>query len=122
MSKPTRDDVDAALLAAIAACERLVAVAEAAGDEHLSIMAKPAVSVLRRQMVKREEAQPACAAIEPEPVGLAGTIVESGPFCDWETCGAPLDGPARPGCGSQYIHDGRYKSHPAWVDALKEKR
>ena len=37
----------------------------------------------------------------PEPPVSA---VEVGPFCAWPSCGAPLSGPGRPGCGSPYLH------------------
>ena len=48
-------DVHAALLGAVEACERLVAVAAAAGDERLAAMARPAAGTLRRQLAEREE-------------------------------------------------------------------
>lgn len=50
-------------------------------------------------------------------VSAAGSVavVESGPFCAWDQCLAPLDGPARFGCGSQYIHDGRYRHLSAYA-------
>ena len=40
------------------------------------------------------------APVEPAPV------IEAGPFCEWALCRAPLSGPARPGCGSPYMHKG----------------
>ena len=35
---------------------------------------------------------------------LPASTVEAGPFCAWPSCGAPLSGPCRPGCGSPYLH------------------
>lgn len=50
----------------------------------------------------RKEA--ALKALREADAGAAATTVETGPFCEWPMCRAPISSPPFEGCGSPYLH------------------
>jgi hypothetical protein len=72
----------------------------------------------RGEVLKAEPPVRKATVASPVPTEetMPPAAVEAGPFCEWEQCRAPLAGPARPGCGSPYLHGSGPGSLATWKD------